>query len=126
MKKTVLILGAFIAISTTSLAWGGYGHQGGGCGHGFWSGMSNRWHHMTSRGHSYRQGDIEDERAYLEAREKSSEVYNKYGVKIDQKQLEVERELLEEEPNWNKISKLNEEIAILQARARTEMMKSGY
>ncbi len=126
MKKTVLILGAFIAISTTSLAWGGYGHQGGGCGNGFWGGMSNRWHHMTGRGHSYRQGDIEDERAYLEAREKSSEVYNKYGVKIDQKQLEVERELLEEEPNWNKISKLNEEIAILQARARTEMMKSSY
>lgn len=88
--------------------------------------MSNGWHQMTGRGYNYRQGNVEDERAYLEARERSSEVYNKYGVEINQKQLEVERELLEEKPNWNKISKLNEEIAILQAKARTEMMRSGY
>jgi len=126
MKKTALILGTFIIISTTSLAWGGYGHQGGGCGYGFWGRMSNGWHQMTGRGHNYRQGNVEDERAYLEAREKSTEIYNKYGVEINQKQLEVERELLEEKPNWKKVSKLNEEIAVLQAKAKTEMMRSGY
>jgi len=126
MKKTALLLGTFIIISTTSLAWGGYG-RGGGCGgYGFWGRMSNGWHHMTGRGYNNPQGSVEDERGYLEAREKSTEIYNKYGIEINQKQLEVERELLEEKPNWNKVSKLNEEIAKLEGKAKTEMMKSRY
>ncbi len=81
---------------------------------------------MGGRGYNASVRTPEDERAYLEARERSVEIYNKYGVQIEQKQLEVERELLEEKPNWNKVEKLNEEIARLEAKARTEMMKSSY
>jgi hypothetical protein len=122
MKK-IILLGAFIVISATSLAWGGYG-QGRGC--GFWGRSSGGWHHMGGRGYSSQVGTPEDEKAYLEARERSVEIYNKYGVQIEQKRLEVERELLEEKPSWNKVGKLNEEIARLEAKARTEMMKSNY
>lgn len=128
MKKSILLLGAFIAISASALAWGGYG-QGRGYGYGrgcgFWGRSSGGWH-MGGRGYNTPVTTPEDERAYLEARERSVEIYNKYGVQIEQKQLEVERELLKEKPNWNKVEKLNEEIAKLQAKARTEMQKNNY
>jgi len=131
MKKLLVLLGALAIISTTSLAWGGYGNNGGGrgtgCGgFGFFSGMRNGWHHMTGRGYDYSQATPEDQRAYIDARERNLEVYNKYSVEISQKQLDVERELLEEKPDWKKIGKLNEEIARLQAQARTEQMKNNY
>ncbi|GLI55313.1 hypothetical protein PM10SUCC1_08270 [Propionigenium maris DSM 9537] len=128
MKKSALLLGAFIVISATTLAWGGYG-QGRGYGYGrgcgFWGRSSGGWH-MGGRGYNASVRTPEDEKAYLEARERSVEIYNKYGVQIEQKQLEVERELLNEKPNWNKVEKLNEEIAKLEAKARTEMQRSNY
>ena len=128
MKRLSLLLGALIIVSATAFAWGGYGHgNSSGCmGNGFFNRMGYGWHHMRGREYNYREATPEDQREYLEVRERNIEIYNKYGVKISKKQLKIERELLKDKPDWEKISMLNEDIAKLEAAARTEQMKNNY
>ncbi len=45
---------------------------------------------------------------------------------IEKKRLEVRRELLTENPNWEKIEKLNIEIATEEAKLRTKRMKVNF
>lgn len=68
----------------------------------------------------------EEEKTYFEMREKSFEIHKKYSIEIRRKQLELESELMKEKPNWEKIEKLNGEIAILESKVKTEMMKVNY
>ncbi len=128
MKKMLLLTGALLVISTTALSFGGYSYgRGKGCTGGSYPGrMNSGWHHMIGRGGNYRELSAEEQQEYLQVRERNLEIYNKYGNEISKKQLEVERELLEEKPSWKKIGKLNEEIARLEAEMKTEQLKNSY
>jgi len=128
MKKMLLLMGALLVISTTSLSFGGYSYgRGRGCtGSSSFGRMNSGWHHMEERGSSYNELSAEEQQEYLLVREKNLETYNKYGTEISKKQLEVERELLEEKPSWKKIGNLNEDIAKLEAEMKTEQLKNSY
>ena len=45
---------------------------------------------------------------------------------IDEKRLEIRKELIKETPDWKKIEKINSEIATEQAKERTANMRSRY
>lgn len=45
---------------------------------------------------------------------------------IDEKRLEIRKELVKETPDWKKVDRLNNEIAVEQGRARTTMMKTHH
>lgn len=45
---------------------------------------------------------------------------------IDEKRLEIRKELVKENPDWKKVERLNTEIATEQGRARTTMMKDHH
>lgn len=45
---------------------------------------------------------------------------------IDEKRLEIRKELIKETPDWKKIEKINSEIATEQARERTANMRSRF
>lgn len=50
----------------------------------------------------------------------------KNRITIQEKRLEVRKALLEKNPDWKKIEKLNLESATLQAKNRTEMQKVRF
>lgn len=50
----------------------------------------------------------------------------KNRITIQEKRLEVRKSLLEKNPDWKKIEKLNLESATLQAKNRTEMQKLKF
>lgn len=121
-------MGAFIVISTTSFSFGGYSYgRGRGCaGSNSFGRMNSGWHHMVGSGSSYSGLSAEEQQESLLVKEKNIDAYNKYGTEISKKQLEVERELLEEKPSWKKIGNLNEDIAKLEAKMKTEQLKNSY
>ena len=47
-------------------------------------------------------------------------------ILIEEKRLEVRKELLNEKPDWNKIEKLNIEIATQEAKNRTCTMRERF
>ena len=51
------------------------------------------------------------------------EVLNSYKP-IDEKKLEIRKELVKDKPDWNRVEKLNTEIANEHGRMRTSVMKS--
>ena len=76
--------------------------------------------------HRFQQLTPEEGKEYLKIKEESFKVYSKYGIEINKKQLQLERELLKEDPDWNKVENLNNEIALLEAKVRTEIMKINH
>ncbi|WP_115270344.1 hypothetical protein [Fusobacterium necrogenes] len=50
----------------------------------------------------------------------------KTRIEIEEKRLEIRKELLKEEPDWDKIEKLNIEIAIQEAKNRTLTMREKF
>lgn len=50
----------------------------------------------------------------------------KLRIEIDEKRLEIRKELLNDKPNWDKIEKLNIEIATQEAKVRTCRMRENY
>ncbi|MBC2851858.1 hypothetical protein H5J22_10670 [Cetobacterium sp. 8H] len=47
-------------------------------------------------------------------------------ILIKEKNLEIQKEMLENKVDWNKIEKLNKEIADIKAGMQTKMMKVHY
>ena len=45
---------------------------------------------------------------------------------IDEKRLEIRKELIKETPDWKKIERINSEIATEQAKERTDNMRSRF
>lgn len=114
MKK-ILILGLiFISTVVFSHMYGGYGHMQGGYG-------------MQG---SYRSGSGMYQTLTPEQQEKlnllENELYKTrsvYIADIQTKQLEIERLMLQDNVDWKKVERLNEEISKLQAKMATETMK---
>ena len=44
-------------------------------------------------------------------------------IAMEEKRLDIKKELIKDKPDWNKVEKLNKEIALQQASAKTEKMK---
>ncbi len=47
-------------------------------------------------------------------------------ILIDEKRLDIRKELLNENPDWNKIEKLNIDIATEEAKLKTCRMRENY
>ena len=44
-------------------------------------------------------------------------------IEMDEKRLEIEKELAKSEPDWTKVEEINKEIALERAAAKTEYLK---
>ena len=87
--------------------------------------------HMMGYGRyrdDYMHMDVTSEewKNYIKIREQTLRVYSKYGLDISKKQLELDAELLKEEPDWERVQKINDEIALLESQVKTEMLKRRY
>ncbi len=50
----------------------------------------------------------------------------KTRIAIDEKNIEIRKELLNENPDWSKIEKLNNDIALEHSKCKTDMMKDRF
>lgn len=108
MKK-LLVAGLLVA-SVTVLARGynNYGHMYGG---------------QETSIIRYQDLTPEQEEKLTSLEQKAYKSRSKYMTDIQGKRLEVERMILEDVVDWKKVEKLNEDIARLQGKVRTESMK---
>ncbi|WP_320047972.1 hypothetical protein [uncultured Ilyobacter sp.] len=117
----------------------GPGYGGYMMGPGYGQGMMGPGYGGYMMGPGYHRGTYEDdiympqrrltpeeEKAYMKIREENLKIYSQYGRSIGRKQLEIETELLNDSPDWKKIQKLNDEIAALESKLKTELMKKNY
>ena len=74
----------------------------------------------------FQQMTPEEGKEYLKIKEESFKVYSRYGIDINKKQLLLEAELLKDAPDWEKVEDLNNEIASLEAKVKTEIMKINH
>jgi hypothetical protein len=68
----------------------------------------------------------EEGERYIKIKSEILKIYTKYGLEINKKKLDVEAELLRENPDWEKIQKMNDEIALMESKVKTEIMKINY
>ena len=54
---------------------------------------------------------------------RSPELNPEKRIAMDEKRLEIEKELAKNEPDWTKIENINKEIALERAAAKTEYLK---
>lgn len=102
MKKILLTGALILSIGTIGLARGmhngmGNGHGRGGCG---------------SYGGGYHNQMIDN-----------NPELQKSWITIQEKNLEIKKELIKNSPDWKKVEKLNSEIASEQAKIRTARTK---
>ncbi len=132
MKKSLTVLGGLILIllllftGMRRFFYGGYSYYGNpmirpGYYRGHMMGYSRY-------GDEYLHMDIASEewKNYIKVREESLRIYSKYGLDIGKKQLELDAELLKEEPDWERVQRINDEIALLESKIKTEMLKRRY
>ena len=101
-KKVLLTVILALAIGTTA-----FGIGPGKKGHSH--GKAMRGHVVHSR--TYRAPNPEIERV---------------SIAIEEKMLEIRKELIREVPDWNNIERLNIEIATEKAKFKTQMMRRRY
>ena len=103
MKKVLTIGALVLAIGGFAAARGmgyGMGYGGHGCGGGM--GYGGGYHHQMMANNP----DIQ-----------------KSWITIEEKKLEVKKEMIKTSPDWKKVEKLNTDIATEQAKMRTAMEK---
>lgn len=68
--------------------------------------------------------------AYYDSKERyeyrTNPEFEKARVEFAEKRLEIRKELLKDNPDWTKIQKLNEELALKKAEFRTNNMKRAF
>jgi hypothetical protein len=47
----------------------------------------------------------------------------KQRIAMEEKMLDIKKEMIKDKPDWNKVEKLNREIALERASAKTERLK---
>ena len=100
MKKLLLIGSLVLSLGAVGFARGGHGYGGGCGGHGRGNGNGYYNNMMTSN------PQIEKSR-----------------ITIQEKRLDVRKELIKTSPDWKKVEKLNSEIGAEQGKMRTLMEK---
>lgn len=101
MKK--IIIGSLMILAITSTAFAGMHHK------------DNVKYNSNSSTHKMRNCDYR--------RDSRTE---RDRIQIEEKKLEVRKELLNEKPDWNKIEKLNIDIATQEAKLKTSRMKDKF
>lgn len=123
----LIILFAFMHFNMKRYFYSGYGyhsgpmimrgyHGGHMMGYGRYGEELDRYYKLTS----------EEGKKYLKAREETLKIYSEYGVDISRKQLDLEAELLKENPDWEKVQSLSDEIALLESKIKTETLKINH
>lgn len=96
MKKKIMLLGLFVMIFATN-AYGRF-----------------RLGHY----HCYREDSI--------TREEYNKEKHELMIFIEEKNLEIEKEILKENPDWDKIEKLNDEIEKKSTKFKTHIIKEQH
>ncbi|MGF6907829.1 hypothetical protein [Fusobacterium sp. PH5-44] len=52
--------------------------------------------------------------------------FEKLSIAMDEKRLEIRKEMVKDAPDWSKIEKLNTDMATEMAKFKTQMMKTRY
>ena len=52
--------------------------------------------------------------------------FEKVAIAMDEKRLEIRKEMIKDAPDWSKIEKLNVEMATERAKFKTQMMKTRH
>ena len=52
--------------------------------------------------------------------------FRKMEISIDEKRLEIRKELLNDKPDWNKVQKLNDDIALERSKYKTDLMRERF
>ncbi|WP_319370670.1 hypothetical protein [uncultured Ilyobacter sp.] len=140
MRKLLSFLGALFLIFILFFVFMNFGmRRSFNIGNGYFGSRMMQGSHMMGysyddgayrdgymRMHRFQQLTHEEGKEYLKIKEESFKVYSKYGIDINKKQLELEAELLKENPEWGKVEDLNQEIGALEAKVRTEIMKINH
>ena len=69
-----------------------------------------------------RPGFAENRGRHIKNR-RNPEINPEKQIAIDEKRLEIEKELAKSEPDWAKIENINKEVALERAAAKTEYLK---
>lgn len=101
MKK--IIIGSLMILAVTSTAFAGMHNR------------DNVRYNSNSSTHKMRNCDYR-----RDARTERDRIL------IEEKKLDVRKELLNEKPDWNKIEKLNIDIATQEAKLRTSRMREKF
>ena len=104
MKKFTIIGIMIFALGATAFARGHQNWNGDNMGRGYHSGSSYCGSGANQNGFK-RSPEMERSRLVM-----------------DEKRLEIRKELIKDKPDWNKVEKLNTEIANEQGRMRTTAM----
>lgn len=105
MKKVFIVGALVLSIGGLAAARGMYGGgmgYGGGRGHGGGCGGGGGYHYQMMSNNPDMQ---------------------KSWITIEEKRLDVKKEMIKTTPDWKKIEKLNTDIATEQAKMRTAMEK---
>jgi hypothetical protein len=136
MRKLLSFLGVLFLIFILFVVFMNFGMRRSlNTGHGYFGGRMMQRSSMM--GYSYdeagympmyrfQQMTPEEGKEYLKIKEESFKVYSRYGIDINKKQLLLEAELLKDAPDWEKVEDLNNEIASLEAKVKTEIMKINH
>ena len=107
MKKFTIIGIMIFALGATAFARG----------HRNWSDTDGGMHHS---GNGYCQSSSNHMNF------KRSPEMEKSSILIEEKRLEIKKELLKDSPDWNKVEKLNTEISTERGKMRTAGMKARF
>lgn len=102
MKR--FLIGSLMALTIGTSAFAGIHHNG-------YRNEAGRGHHH----HHYRRENC-----------RINPDNERMRILMAEKRLEIRKELLNEKPDWNKIEKLNTEIAVKKSQAVTERMKYRF
>lgn len=106
MKR--LLIGSIMILAVATTAFAGTHHRSNDSRDDYRK--SSRTHH-SMRGNHCGRGSNESKRV---------------RIAIEEKNLEIKKELLNENPDWSKIEKLNNDIALEHSRCKTDMMKDRF
>lgn len=113
MKKTVLA--GVLLVSGLVFAHEGFGGRN--------SDNPQQGYRMMG-GPAYSQSLTEEQqKKLLDERNQMMELRNKYSLKLSEKRLDLQKEMIKEQVEWKKVEKINGEIANIQADMRTDMYK---
>lgn len=120
MNKKIMMLGIFmLALGVNVYARHGYGSGSYGSNgrYTYCNGQGyNRDEHFSGRGYG-----MHSTHNFW-----STSEGEKIAIFIEEKNLEIRKELLKDAPDWEKIEKMNIEIASEKAKAKTKYMQSRY
>ncbi len=107
MKKLAVVGVMLLALGATAFA---RGHK--------------NWNDSDGRMHNFGSTSCQTSSNHMNF--KRSPELEKSSILIEEKRLEIKKELLKDSPDWNKVEKLNTEISTERGKMRTAGMKARF